>query len=116
MIFDVIAAVLLLLGALLCVAAGVGLLRFPDVLSRTHAVAKPQILGLILILTGLAVRLRSLADLPTLLLVIGFQLATAPVAAHMIGRAAYRVGILRKELLLVDEAADSDASPPSHSQ
>lgn len=113
MIPDIIAAVLLLLGALLCLAAGIALLRFPDVLSRTHAVAKPQILGLVLILIGLAVRLHSAADLPTLVLVIGFQLTTAPVAAHMIGRAAYRVGILRKDLLLVDEAAEGTPPPKS---
>ena len=36
-LLDLFAAISLLLGALLSVAAGVGLVRFPDALSRMHA-------------------------------------------------------------------------------
>ena len=53
-VLDVVGAVLLLLGALLCLAGAIGLMRFPDTLSRLHAATKPQTLGLILVLTGLA--------------------------------------------------------------
>ena len=48
-VVDVAGAVLLLLGAFLCLAAAVGLVRFPDVLSRMHAATKPQTLGLLLV-------------------------------------------------------------------
>ena len=49
---DLAAAVCLLLGAALSVAAGIGLLRFPDALSRMHAATKPQIMGLIFVIAA----------------------------------------------------------------
>ncbi|MEV5447103.1 monovalent cation/H(+) antiporter subunit G [Streptomyces sp. NPDC052644] len=104
-VIDWLAAVALVSGALLSLAAGIGVLRFPDVLDRMHAATKPQVLGMLLLLLGLALRLRSAADLGMILLVGVFQLATAPVAAQMIGRAAYRSGRVDRSLLDVDELA-----------
>jgi multicomponent Na+:H+ antiporter subunit G len=100
---DVAAMVLLLGGSFLAFAAGVGVLRFPDLLSRMHAGTKPQVLGLILVLAGLALRLRSGGAVWALLLVVVFQLLTAPVGAHLVGRAGYRTGKVRDDLLVVDE-------------
>jgi multicomponent Na+:H+ antiporter subunit G len=100
---DGVAAVCMVAGALLSLAAGVALVRFPDLPSRMHAATKPQVLGLLLVLLGCGLRLRDTVDITTLVLVAVFQLSTAPVAAHMVGRAAYRAGQVRKELLLVDE-------------
>ncbi|WP_421742908.1 monovalent cation/H(+) antiporter subunit G [Cellulomonas sp.] len=100
---DVASAVCLLGGAFLAFAAGVGVLRFPDLLARMHAGTKPQVLGLILVLIGLALRLRSGGAVWALVLVAVFQMLTAPVAAHMVGRAGYRTGKVRSELLVVDE-------------
>ena len=57
-VLDVVAGACLVAGALLAFAAGVGLLRFRDVLARTHTAAKPQVLGLLLILIGAGIRLR----------------------------------------------------------
>ncbi|KXK60995.1 sodium:proton antiporter [Micromonospora rosaria] len=96
----------LVAGALLALAAGIGLLRFPDTLDRMHAATKPQVLGVLLTMLGLALRLRSPADLGMVALVALFQLATAPVAAQMIGRAAYRTGRHDRSLLETDELAD----------
>ncbi|SCG64193.1 monovalent cation/H(+) antiporter subunit G [Micromonospora humi] len=104
-VLDTAAGVCLVAGALLSLAAGVALIRFPDVLSRMHAAAKPQVLGLLLVLLGCALRLRSGVDVTTLVLVGMFQLATAPVAAHMVGRAAYPHDDIRRDLLLTDELA-----------
>jgi multicomponent Na+:H+ antiporter subunit G len=56
-----------------------------------------------------ALRLRSASDLATLLLIGLFQLATAPVAAHMISRAAYRSNRFRPELLTDDDLATETA-------
>lgn len=100
---DIIASVCLIGGALLALAAGVGVLRFPDLLSRMHAGTKPQVLGLILVLIGLSLRLRSGAAVWALVLVALFQMLTAPVAAHLVGRAGYRTGKVRRDLLVVDE-------------
>lgn len=100
---DVASAVCLLGGAFLAFAAGVGALRFPDLLARMHAGTKPQVLGLALVLIGLALRLRSGGAVWALVLVAVFQMLTAPVAAHMVGRAGYRTGKVRSDLLVVDE-------------
>lgn len=100
---DWVAAVCLLLGAGLSFVAGVGLLKLPDTLTRMHAATKPQVLGLLLVLLGVAVRLRSWVDLGTLVLIGTFQLVTVPVAAHIVGRAAYRTGQVDGDRLVLDE-------------
>lgn len=96
-------AVLLLGGALMSLAAAVGLLRFPDLMSRMHAATKPQVLGLFLFLLAIAVEVQSWAAVPVLVVCWIFQLLTAPVSAHMVGRAGYRTKHLRKDLLSMDE-------------
>lgn len=104
---DVAGGILLLLGAFMCLAGAVGLLRFPDPLSRLHVATKPQTFGLILVLTGLALTLRTWAALTTLVLLTATQFFTAPVAAHLVGRSAYRHGSVRRDLLLTDELSDA---------
>ncbi|MGY1827450.1 MULTISPECIES: monovalent cation/H(+) antiporter subunit G [unclassified Blastococcus] len=100
---DGIAVALVLLGSVLCLTAGLGLLRFPDVLARMHAGTKPQVLGVLLIMVGGAIRLQGWSATWMLLLVAVFQMLTAPVSAHMISRVAYRRRHVRRDLLLVDE-------------
>jgi multicomponent Na+:H+ antiporter subunit G len=113
---DVAAAVCMLAGAFLAFAAGVGILRFPDLLSRMHAATKPQVLGLVLMLIGVALRVHVWSVVGMLVLVVVFQLLTAPVAAHMVGRAGFRTGKVPTGSLVVDdlsadqEAADDEAA------
>ena len=104
---DGIGAVCLLLGAMLCLAGAIGLLRFPDTLSRLHAATKPQTLGLILVLTGLAATLRTWSAVTTLVLLAATQFFTSPVTAHLVGRAAYRNGNVDESTLEVDELSDA---------
>ena len=103
---DVIAGFFLVTGALLALAAAIALVRFPDVFSRMHAATKPQTLGLICILVGLALRLQSVAALTTIVLIIAFQLLTAPVASHMVGRASHRIGLLDPDRLSRNDLDD----------
>lgn len=105
-VLDVVAGACLVIGALLSLSAGVALLRFPDLLSRMHAATKPQVLGLLLVLIGCALRLRDLMDVSTLILVLVFQLAATPVAAHMVSRAGYRSGEVNDDLLVTDDLAE----------
>lgn len=106
---DLAAAVFLVLGGFLSLAAGVGLNRFPDALSRLHAATKPQILGLIFIVLAIALTSRSWSTLLILLPVLVFQMLTAPISAHMVGRAGYRASNFRADLMTTDElAADID--------
>jgi multicomponent Na+:H+ antiporter subunit G len=107
---DAVAVVLVLAGAFLCLTAGLGLVRFPDVLTRMHAGTKPQILGILLIMIGGAIRLEGWSATWMLLLVAAFQLLTAPVSAHMVSRVAYRRRHIRRDLLLVDELRTGEAA------
>lgn len=109
---DVAAMTCMIVGAALCLLAGIGLVRLPDVLTRMHAATKPQVLGLLLVLIGAGLRLRSAVDLGTLILVGLFQLLTVPVAAHMVGRAAYRTGRTDREHLVVDELRTAPGKSP----
>jgi multicomponent Na+:H+ antiporter subunit G len=111
---DVIAYACLLAGAALCLTAGLGLVRFPDVLSRMHAGTKPQVLGVLLVMVGAAIRLDGLANAWMLLLVAAFQLLTAPVSAHLISRVAYRRRHVRRDLLLVDELGSAGHQDETH--
>ena len=103
---DLIVGILMLGGALMSLAAAIGLTRFPDLMSRMHAASKPQVLGLLLFLLAMAVQFRSWKLLPVLAVCWLFMILTAPVSAHMVGRAGYRTKHLRPELLSIDELDD----------
>ena len=102
---DVITAVLVLAGALMCFAAGVGLLRFTDVLSRLHAATKPQIFGLMAITADVALNNLTIGTITVVVAIVFFQSLTAPLAAHLVARAAYDTHHLRTDLLIADELA-----------
>jgi multicomponent Na+:H+ antiporter subunit G len=102
---DIATAVLVLAGAVMCFAAGVGLIRFPDVLSRLHAATKPQIFGLMVICADVALNNFSLGTLTLVVAIVAFQALTAPMAAHLVARAAYDTHHLRTDILVVDELA-----------
>ncbi|GAA4489864.1 monovalent cation/H(+) antiporter subunit G [Microbacterium panaciterrae] len=108
--------VLVLIGALLCLIAAIGVLRFRDVPTRLHAATKPQVLGLLLICLAIALSQRSLIGIVVGLLlvvpVVIVQFATAPLSAHMVGRQAYRNGTIDQRSLVVDELAESKETPP----
>lgn len=74
-------------------AGTVGLLRFPDVYSRLHALAKADNLGLGLVLIGLAVQADSLAAALKLLLIWPLVLAASAGVSFAIARRARRLGI-----------------------
>lgn len=100
---SIAAGVLMLAGSVLAVLTGLGLVRFPDVLTRLQVATKLQVPGLGLVLVGAALVADTGADLALLLLVVVFQLITVPVLGQVLGRAAYRTGEVRSDLLDVDE-------------
>lgn len=100
---DVVGGTLLLLGCLLTLVTALGLARFPDLFARMHAATKPQVLGLMLTTSGLSLILWDARVTLTLMLVVAFQLITAPIAAHMLGRAGYRSERVDKSHLILDE-------------
>lgn len=110
---DVIAGIFMVTGALLAVIAGAGLHRFENVLSRMHAASKPATLGLGLVLVGAALQIPDPGADVKLLLVILLQFATAPVGAHLVGRAAYDAGTTLRGPTAVDELAVDRPDEPS---
>jgi multicomponent Na+:H+ antiporter subunit G len=100
---DLSSAVFMVVGAVMSLGAAIGLLRFPDLLSRMHAATKPQVLGLFLLLASIGLQMRTWWVWPALVVAWIFQLLTVPVSAHMVGRAGYRTKHLHRELLTADE-------------
>ncbi|GAB2466521.1 hypothetical protein GCM10027063_04130 [Promicromonospora xylanilytica] len=113
---DVAAAVCLLLGAFFSFSAGVGVVRFDNLLSRMHVVAKPQVLGLLFLLAGVALRLLDWTSATILLLVAVFQLLTTPVGAHMVGRAGLRTANIAPVLLQAQGDQLEDPAAPAGSE
>lgn len=105
-VLDIIGAALLFAGSLFCLAAAVGIVRFPDILTRLHAATKPQVFGLVLILTGVAISLRTWHVVVLALLTIALQILTTPVSSHMLARTAYRTDQWDDEHASVDELGD----------
>ncbi len=93
MLIDILAALLLLAGAGFFFAGTVGLLRFPDVYSRLHALAKADNLGLGLVLLGLALQADSLAVALKLLLIWPLVLAASGAVGFAIARRAHAHGV-----------------------
>lgn len=106
-VLDVLTGVCIILGAFLSLAAGVGLIRFPDAIARMHATTKPQIAGLSFIIAAIVLQDRTWGTFWLLIVVLSFQMLTAPIAAHMVGRAGYRTDIMRRERIYVDELRDA---------
>ncbi|MFF0943819.1 monovalent cation/H(+) antiporter subunit G [Kocuria sp. CPCC 205300] len=84
-------------------AAAIGLVRFPDLLTRMHAGTKPQVFGLLLLLTAVALENRDPVMVPLIVLGWVFQLLTVPVSAHMVGRSTYRTKHLNRATLTQDD-------------
>ncbi len=103
---DLVLSGLVLLGGFFCFVAGLGILRLPDVLIRMHASTKAGTLGSGLILGAVAVYFADTATITRAVATILFLLITAPVAAHMIGRAAFRSGVPLWKTKIEDEAAE----------
>lgn len=107
LLVDVIVATCFLLASFFALVAAIGMVRFPDLLSRMHAGTKPQVVGLGLALIGLAIELGSIPAAVLLLIVATFQGVTAPIASHMVGRASFRAGQVQRELLITDELTET---------
>lgn len=86
---DAVASLAVVLGTVLAVLSAVGLLRMPDVYIRLQVASKASSLGVALLMLGVAIHFGEFDVIVRGLLVVVFLFLTAPVAAHVIGRAAY---------------------------
>jgi len=105
LLLDFLTMTSLIGGTLFILVAGIGLLRLPDVLCRSHAVAKAMTLGIILMFVGLYLHL-SQGESGTglkILLAISFQLLTVPVSSHLLCQLAKEKDLPRWRKRAVDE-------------
>lgn len=87
-IFSVVA-----LGAIFILLAAIGLLRMPDLFLRISVTTKAATLGVGLLLLGTALYFKEVSTTTRAIAIIIFLFLTAPIGAHLIGRAAYFIGI-----------------------
>lgn len=100
---ELIVTVFLLVGSILMLLAAIGALRMPDLPMRMHATTKAGALGSGLIMLAVAVMFADTAVSARVLAIIVFIMLTAPVAAHVIARAGYFVGVPLWEKILRDD-------------
>jgi multicomponent Na+:H+ antiporter subunit G len=98
--------VLIVLGTFFTFIAGFGVLRMPDIYTRMHASTKAASLGAGLMLIAAAFYFQEVGVITRIVLTTVFIFLTAPVAAHMLGRAAYLMKVKQWEGSVIDEAKD----------
>jgi multicomponent Na+:H+ antiporter subunit G len=102
LLFDLLSWILLLSGGAFVILGALGVLRFPDFYTRTHAAGVTDTLGADLILLGLLFQVPDGITAIKILLILFFFILTSPVATHSVAHAAYagREAPLTGKLLL----------------
>jgi multicomponent Na+:H+ antiporter subunit G len=112
-VLDVVIVALLAVGALFSALGAIGILRLPDVYTRLSATSKTATLGVACLLLACGLYFRELGVFNRTLAMIVFIFLTAPVAAHIIGRAAFLTGVPFWEGTRANELADSRRGGPA---
>ncbi|WP_213424154.1 monovalent cation/H(+) antiporter subunit G [Bhargavaea massiliensis] len=107
-LINILIAVPLVVGVVFTLVTAIGLNRFPDPYTRAHAASKSSTVGVLGILISVFLHFWLIEDHfnPRILLGILFLFITAPVGAHMMGRAAYFSGVKPSELTVKDELGE----------
>lgn len=115
---EIIVLIFVLTGTLMSLLSSFGLIRLPDVYTRSHAGTKSTTIGLLSILFGGFLYFWLAKDIVSirLLLAIIFVFVTAPVAGHLIARSAYRYGVSLADMSIKDELKDYYESQHTQSQ
>jgi multicomponent Na+:H+ antiporter subunit G len=102
---EVIAALFILAGSIIVFVSAIGIIRLPDVYTRSHAASKSSTLGVLSTLVGTLLYFLISEGYFSIRLIMGifFVFLTAPVAAHLIARSAYRNGVPLTEKSIEDE-------------
>ncbi|WP_229860169.1 monovalent cation/H(+) antiporter subunit G [Candidatus Sulfurimonas baltica] len=90
---DYATLILLILGAIFFFAGTLGLIRFPDVYTRLHALTKADNVGLGLIIAGLCLQAESWTIVGKLFLIWVLVLSSGATSAHLIAKSALHKGI-----------------------
>lgn len=102
-----IIALLMILGAFFSFVAALGVLRLPDLYMRTHAATKAGAFGATILLIAAALQFGTFRAVVISIMLIVFFYLTTPVAAQVLGRAAYRRGVkLWDGKIVIDQMAE----------
>lgn len=104
---DIPIMIIVTLGALFVLLAALGIVRMPDLYLRISVTTKAATLGVGLILIGAAIYFNEASITTRALAIVFFLLLTAPVGAHLIGKASYYVGIPLWNRSVIDDLKDS---------
>ncbi len=100
---DIIVGILATLGTVFVLLAAVGVIRMPDTYLRISVTTKAATLGIGLLLGAAAVYFSDISITSRVLAIILFILLTAPVGAHLIGRASYFIGVKLWKKSVIDD-------------
>jgi multicomponent Na+:H+ antiporter subunit G len=105
---EFVGALFILMGGIMSVISVYGLLRLPDVYTRSHAATKSSTLAVLLTLLGAFIYFWSTAHFISVRLLLGlvFVFLTAPVAGHLLVRAAYRSNVKLADISGTDDLHD----------
>ncbi|MCG7336752.1 Na+/H+ antiporter subunit G [Sporosarcina sp. ACRSM] len=105
---EFIGALLILTGGIASVISVFGLIRLPDVYTRSHAATKSSTLAVLLTLSGTFLYFWFHEQFISVRVLLGivFVFLTAPVAGHLIIRAAYRSKVKLADISVADELYD----------
>ena len=92
-----------LLGCVLTMLSAIGVVRFSDVLERSHALTKAATLGVVFVLLGAAVHMEHPNDVTSLVLAGVLQIITMPVGSNLLNRAVYHAGDIPHRVDTTDE-------------
>ena len=104
-----LAGALIIIGAAFALVAAVGLVRLPDIYSRSHAASKAGTLGSCVMLLALAVVAEDQATVTRALAGVLFFLLTAPISAHLLAKAAYAAGYQLWEKSVLDQMEPAES-------
>lgn len=104
--YNLISALSILIGTIFILIAAIGIFRMPDLLMRMHAATKAGTLGAGLTLIGVMFHFQKWTVTIEGILTILFIYITAPIASHLLARAAYFRGIKLAKMTIIDELKD----------
>ena len=90
---EILSIIFILGGLFFLIVAAIGIIRLPDVFTRSHAVSLTDSLGAFLLLIGIAIHEGLGMNLLKILAVLSLLYLQNPVIAHATLRAAIRAGL-----------------------
>ena len=103
----ILVAIMLVAGGIFTFLAALGVVRLPDVYTRMHAASKAGTVGSGLMLFAAGIHSLDAAVFMRAFAGFVFFVLTAPIAAHLVAKAAHGAGYRLTRLTVIDEMRDS---------